>query len=104
MNPDVRPADAIAPTEHNLALAALHIGLLVHRIGADQCADYLPPQDRLFALKAGGTDCALRANGAYASETGTHEHAGAGYSAGKRLQTAAEQSFVKCAQKLLQND
>ena len=46
----------------------------------------------------------LRANGAYASETGTHEHAGAGYSAGKRLQTAAEQSFVKCAQKLLQND
>ena len=46
----------------------------------------------------------LRANGAYASETGTHEHAGAGYSAGKRLQAAAEQSFVKCAQKLLQND
>ncbi len=46
----------------------------------------------------------LRANGVYVSETGTHEHAGAGYSAGKRLQAAAEQSFVKCAQKLLQND
>ncbi len=46
----------------------------------------------------------LRANGVYASETGTNKNFSEGYSAGKRLQAAAEQSFVKCAQKLLQND
>ena len=45
----------------------------------------------------------LRANGAYASETGTNENTGEDYSAGKRLRAAAEQSFVRCAQKLLHN-
>ena len=45
----------------------------------------------------------LRANGAYASETGTTENNGEVYSVGKRLQAAAEQSFVRCAQKLLHN-
>jgi hypothetical protein len=45
----------------------------------------------------------LRANGSYASETGTTENNGEVYSTGKRLQDAAEQSFVKCAQKLLRN-
>ena len=43
----------------------------------------------------------LRANGVYASETGTNENTEEGYSAGKRLRAAAEQSFVRCAQKLL---
>ena len=45
----------------------------------------------------------LRANGVYASETGTNENTEEGYSAGKRLRAAAEQSFVRCAQKLLHN-
>ena len=45
----------------------------------------------------------LRANGAYASETGTNDNYGEDYSAGKRLRAAAEQSFVRCAQKLLLN-
>jgi hypothetical protein len=45
----------------------------------------------------------LRANGVYASETGTSNNFGEDYSTGKRLQDAAEQSFVKCAQKLLHN-
>ena len=45
----------------------------------------------------------LRANGVYASETGTNNNFGEDYSTGKRLQDAAEQSFVKCAQKLLHN-
>ena len=45
----------------------------------------------------------LRENGAYASETGTTENNGEVYSVGKRLQAAAEQSFVRCAQKLLHN-
>ena len=43
----------------------------------------------------------LRANGVYASETGTNENTEEGYSAGKRLRAAAEQSFVRCGQKLL---
>ncbi|HJM03433.1 MAG TPA: hydantoinase B/oxoprolinase family protein [Arenicellales bacterium] len=45
----------------------------------------------------------LRANGVYASETGTSNNFGEDYSTGKRLQDATEQSFVKCAQKLLHN-
>ncbi|MDP6734659.1 MAG: hydantoinase B/oxoprolinase family protein, partial [Gammaproteobacteria bacterium] len=43
----------------------------------------------------------LRVNGGYASETGTNTNTGGEYSAGKRLKAAAEQSFVRCAQKLL---
>jgi hypothetical protein len=43
----------------------------------------------------------LRANGVYASETGTNKNSSENYSAGNRLQAAAEQSFVKCAHKLL---
>jgi len=45
----------------------------------------------------------LRANGVYASETGTNKNSSENYSAGNRLQAAAEQSFVKCAHKLLHN-
>ena len=45
----------------------------------------------------------LRANGAFASETGTNENYGGDHSAGKRLRAAAEQSLVRCAQKLLHN-
>jgi len=45
----------------------------------------------------------LRVNGGYASETGTNSNTGEGYSAGKRLRAAAEQCFVRCAQKLLRD-
>ncbi len=45
----------------------------------------------------------LRANGVYASETGANKNFGEDNSTGKRLQAAADQSFVKCAQKLLRN-
>ena len=46
----------------------------------------------------------LRANGAYASETVTNEDFEESCSVGKRLQSVAEQSFVKCAQKLLHDN
>ncbi|HJL51921.1 MAG TPA: hydantoinase B/oxoprolinase family protein [Arenicellales bacterium] len=45
----------------------------------------------------------LRVNGGYASETGTNSNTGEDYSAGKRLRAAAEQCFVRCAQKLLRD-
>ena len=45
----------------------------------------------------------MRANGVYASETGTNANTGEDDSPGKRLQAAADQSLVKCAQKLLDN-